>query len=174
MGREVRRVPKDWQHPKDDRGRFIPLRGGSVSDRQRRWDEESAQWERGYVRSFRAHDEDKSEWVRKDPDLTYPFEEWDGKRPVAEDFMPDWPESERTHFQMYEDTSEGTPISPAFATPEELARWLADNNASTFADLTTDYETWLRMIRGPGWAPSMIMTGGVIRSGVDAMAEKKH
>ena len=24
-GREVRRVPRSWQHPKDDRGRYVPL-----------------------------------------------------------------------------------------------------------------------------------------------------
>lgn len=25
MGREIRRVPMDWEHPKDERGYFIPL-----------------------------------------------------------------------------------------------------------------------------------------------------
>lgn len=25
MGREVRRVPANWEHPKDERGNFIPL-----------------------------------------------------------------------------------------------------------------------------------------------------
>ena len=25
MGREVRKVPGDWQHPKDEKGHYIPL-----------------------------------------------------------------------------------------------------------------------------------------------------
>lgn len=31
MSREVRRVPKDWQHPVDKKGNFIPLYGDSVA-----------------------------------------------------------------------------------------------------------------------------------------------
>ena len=34
MGREVRRVPADWQHPKDARGRFIPLFDGRITRMQ--------------------------------------------------------------------------------------------------------------------------------------------
>jgi len=40
------------------------------------------------------------------------------------------PKRQRTNFQMYETTTYGTPISPEFASPEELACWLADNKAS--------------------------------------------
>lgn len=65
----------------------------------------------------------------------YTIEEWCGPRPVPEDYMPDWQEEERTHLQMYESTTEGTPISPIMATKEELARWLADTNASAFGRL---------------------------------------
>ena len=25
MGREVRKVPKDWQHPKNESGHYVPL-----------------------------------------------------------------------------------------------------------------------------------------------------
>ena len=42
------------------------------------------------------------------------------------------PIEERTHYQMYETCTEGTPISPVMETPENLARWLADNGASAF------------------------------------------
>lgn len=57
----------------------------------------------------------------------YTFEEWDGEKRLPEDYRPDWPKEEITHFQMYEDVTEGTPVSPVFATREELARWLANN-----------------------------------------------
>ncbi len=97
------------------------------------------------------------------------YEQYSGQRPHRDDYMPNWPESERTHLMMYEDTSEGTPISPAFATPEELARWLTDNGASAFGDSTGSYEGWLRAAQG-GWAPSAVFTPqtGLV-SGVDAL-----
>ena len=70
---------------------------------------------------------------------------------------------------MYEDTSEGTPISPIFATPEELARWLTDTKASAFGGQAATYEGWLRVAQG-GWAPSAVFTPETgLMSGVDAL-----
>jgi hypothetical protein len=74
-------------------------------------------------------------------------------------------------WQMWETTSEGSPISPVFETPQELARWLADNNASTFGSDTASYGTWLKMITGAGWAMSAVMDGKGFRSGVDAAVD---
>ncbi len=166
MGREVRRVPANWQHPKqqvpDYRTgrmveRFKPLFPGeryqpAVDD----WDEECAKWKTG------TH-QDLNEPAAKG--MTY--EQWAGQRPHRDDYMPNWPAEQRTHLMMYEDTSEGTPISPAFETPEELARWLVDNKASAFGSDTGSYGGWLRVARG-GWAPSMIVANGVIANGVEA------
>lgn len=70
------------------------------------------------------------------------------------------------YYQMWQNTSEGSPISPAFKTPEELARWLVDNKASTFGYQTTTYDNWLAMIKS-GSAPSMVISNGVLMSGVD-------
>lgn len=158
MGREVRRVPANWQHPKDQRGRYIALFDGSgYAARLSEWEEEAAKWARGEFPEY------ASEESRK---LTY--EEWNGKRPDAADYMPRWTAEEATHFMMYEDTSEGTPISPAFATPEELARWLVDNNASAFGSDTASYSSWLRVARG-GFACSAIVVGGHMVNGVDGL-----
>lgn len=74
-------------------------------------------------------------------------------------------------WQMWETTSEGSPISPVCKTPEALARWLADNKASTFGDSTANYETWLKMIISTGWAMSAVMDADGLRSGVDHIAE---
>lgn len=132
MGREVRRVRGDWQHPKDARGRFIPL----FEDYGRDLDE----WKAG-----------RSEW-----------------EPLPEEYMPSWTEEEADHLMMYENTSEGTPISPVFKTAEKLARWLADNRASAFAHMPATYEQWLTTI-GLGSAPSAVITyGGPMISGVAA------
>jgi hypothetical protein len=137
MSRAVRRVPNDWQHPKDERGRYRPM------------------FDRGFAT-------DLAEWDNEDPD------ERENSRPCEHDYMPVWSDAERTHFQMYEETSEGTPISPVMETPEALARWLVDNNASAFGGSTATYEAWLRIAQG-GWAPSMIMQHGVFMSGVEAL-----
>ena len=80
-------------------------------------------------------------------------------------------EAECVMYVMYENTSEGTPISPAFETPEALARWLADTGASSFAGMTATYERWLNGARG-GYAPSMVMAGGHLMSGVESSVKE--
>lgn len=146
MGREVRRVRKDWQHPKEEQyGREVyrALREG-YADAKKRFEEKQA-----------------SEGLQAALD-------WFGVAPNQDDYMPEWPEAERTHLMMYETTSEGTPISPAFETPEELARWLADNGASAFGQMTATYEQWLAMAK-VGWAPSAVVGNGQLLSGVAAV-----
>ena len=158
MGREVRRVPADWEHPKDEMtGRYKPLYASGWAERAKEWDEEREKWERGEFPSYTSEES-----------RSMPYDQYSGRRPYSGDYMPDWPVEQRTHFMMYEDTSDGTPISPAFATPEELARWLADTGASAFGSSTADYEHWLRVARG-GWATSMIMADGVLQNGVQAL-----
>jgi hypothetical protein len=68
-------------------------------------------------------------------------------------------------FQMWETVSEGSPISPVFATAEELATFMAGTRFG--GDEGTPYETWLSFIRGPGWAPSLVVEAGQMQSGVD-------
>ena len=166
MGREVRKVPADWQHPKGGDGDFIPLFGRSYSEGVRKWEEGLALWERGLRDDWKGGTVPHGER----PDV-YAWAEWNGGRPRPEEHMPDWPPEQRTHLMMYEDTTEGTPISPAFATPEELARWLADNGASSFGSAgRATYEQWLAVARG-GWAPSMVLDSKGLRSGVEAMAD---
>lgn len=76
-------------------------------------------------------------------------------------------------WQLWETTSEGSPISPPMPTPEALARWLVDNSASSFGYQTESYETWLAFITGTGCAPSMVITErGHAVSGVNAASAK--
>jgi hypothetical protein len=155
MGREVRKVPKDWEHPRDHRGHLIPLHDRSYAQE---------------AQEFLA--------IANEKGLQEAVEYMN--LPREEDFMPDWPPSERTHVQMYEDTSEGTPISPVFATIEELARWLADTGASALGSCTATYEQWLATCQR-GWAPSAVglvgpegtrMTSGV--AGLASFSDHKE
>lgn len=161
MGREVRRVPASWKHPVNEHGE-IPLHDG-YSERVAEWDVENQKWSEGLRSNWRGG------WQPVDDEHRgMSFAEWDGERPKPEEYMPEWPEAERTHYQMYETCTEGTPISPVMADPESLARWLADNKASAFGGQTATYEQWLGMI-GEGSAFSMVMAGGKIESGVAAV-----
>lgn len=170
MGREVRRVPKDWQHPKKREfnylkncyeERYQPMHDRSFATAMDEWIAEWKAWDRGERPDY-CSDENRN----------LPYWEWEGPPPDPAYFMPDWPDSERTHLMMYEDTTEGTPISPAFETPEELARWLVDNHASAFGGMEGSYEGWLRIAQG-GWAPGLIMEvhgdgTSTMTNGVDA------
>lgn len=146
MGREVRMIPADWQHPKDARGNYIPLLDGSYAESAAQYAEEKAKWERGDFPDYASAES-----------RAMSYEEWNGSAPVETDYMPAFAEGTATHLCMYENTSEGTPISPAFKTPEELARWLADTGASAFASQTASYESWLAACK-QGWAISAVIT----------------
>lgn len=148
MGREVRMVPANYEHPRRSDGSFIPLKDGYAED----------------LESFKKHMDEHG--------LESALEEF-GQGLLREEYMlPDTPDSERTHLMMFENTSEGTPISPAFKTPDKLARWLTDNKASAFAKMTATYEQWLAMCKD-GYAPSAFMKGGKIVSGVEGMSKEK-
>lgn len=74
-------------------------------------------------------------------------------------------------YQLWTTTTD-QPMSPVFETPEGLARWLHDTKASSFGCETRSYNEWLEFIKGPGWAPSMIITNGEIRTGIDATLDQ--
>lgn len=176
MGREVRMVAVGWEHPKypDDhyephlRGRYIPLHQSGFNDADEEWNEGYAKWQEGLVRSYK--DGEKWRLRTKEDGATYTL--YSGPRPSPDDYMPQWPDGTADLLMMYEDTTEGTPISPAFETPELLARWLADTGASAFGGSPATYEQWLSTCKR-GWAPSMIMevssSGSKMMSGVEAL-----
>ena len=139
MGREVRKVPANWEHPKNEDGHHIPLYGMSFKEA---------------LKDFAENPSDYDNEDGKGP-----------RKPRAEEYMPEWPESEKTHFQMYENTSEGTPISPPMESPEKLARCLADTGASAFACKTATYEEWLATIRAGSCLSCLIAPGKGLMTG---------
>lgn len=133
MGRELRRVPADWEHPKDRSGRYISLYDETFA-------QAAAQWKADYEAFYKDRPASAS------PDLEY--WEWDVGPPKREYYRPEWTEETRTHFQMYENTTEGTPISPVMDSPEAVARWCAENHVSYFGDIEATYEDWLKVCEG--------------------------
>jgi hypothetical protein len=155
-------VPKDWQHPKVKR--FNHLRNREEEIYQPMYDEPFAPAMRNWYAGWEAWERGE----RPEEAVSDTFFGWAGKPPDPDYYRPDWPAESQTHYMMYEDTSEGTPISPAFETPEELARWLADTGASAFGDMTATYEQWLATIKRR-WAVSAVVRNGKIDSGVAGM-----
>ncbi len=119
MGREIRRVPEGWKHPKGDRRHgfdYLPKYEKNYDKAAKQWIEDCASWSRG---------EYKDQW---DSCKYY----WEYEPPPDEQYcVPYDPDDEDlcTWYQAYETVSEGTPVSPAFATREELIDYL-----STYGD----------------------------------------
>lgn len=94
-----------------------------------------------------------------DPAVKAAYEAWERYDPPAGD-----------GWQMWSTTTEGHPMTPAFDTPEELARYCDDHAVSVFGRQTQGYNTWLAFITGGGWAPSAVVDRTGIHSGVAAVA----
>lgn len=175
MGREIRRVPPNWDHPVVMRsyGRpgKQPMYDRTYKQARDEWVAGLMAWERGDGRpSYMDADSDFWEYAGSPPDREY-------HRP--------WADDEATWFQLWENVSEGTPVSPPFETKEELAQYLAENGDEWDQNRSTDpsacevfgmklgqpgwgIERARRFVNGPGWAPSMIVTGGKVYEGTDA------
>ncbi len=169
MGREIRKVPANWKHPRGDDGKYIPLyrNSGNFSESDAEWNEGWEKWQAGLCENYG----EGPKWGPIDDEYkSLRYSDYAGSRPSPDDYMPNWPPEQCTHLMMYEET-EGTPISPPFETPEELAKWLADNGASSWGYSTATYDQWLSMCKA-GWAPSAVYTQdtGVI-SGVEYAAD---
>lgn len=156
MGREIRRVPPNWEHPQREckhrptcsTGRcFQPLYDRDFATEAREWKDRLAAWERGERPDY--CDEESR---------TLEFWEWDGGPPERAYYRPAWTDEERTWLQVYETVSEGTPVSPAFATREELIEYLVTHG--DYWDQSRGDGGWQRAnaesFVGRGWAPSMM------------------
>jgi hypothetical protein len=93
-----------------------------------------------------------------DPDVQTLFDAWEAME-------TDPPAGEG--WQMWETVGEGSPVSPVCETPEKLAEYMTENPWSIHK---ATYEQWLRMI-ACGYAPSMVISGGVCYPGVIAAAD---
>ena len=93
-----------------------------------------------------------------DQESRYFYETWQKTEPPEGD-----------GYQLWETVSEGSPISLVFKTPEELATYLiSDEYSWNENDKGTTYEQWLTFIKGPGWAPSLIVSDGNVKTGIQA------
>ena len=124
MGREIRKVPPHWEPPlrKPETDRY--RHGGFQPMFDEMFDGVFADW---LVNFDRFREGKLTEFERE----CYPngLQDWlqdEGIPPNPEYYRP-YHDDEATWLQVYETVSEGTPVSPAFATPDELIKYLAEN-----------------------------------------------
>lgn len=167
MGREIRRVPADWEHPRytaedaprsDLIGRLRPLFDEDHETAAEQWMADLALWQQG------KHSSQPCEFCRY-------YWEYAPPPDVATHRARKWTAEEATHWQVYETVSEGTPVTPHFATPEELIEYLVANG--DFWDQKRGDGGWSResatkFVKG-GWAPSAIIADGKMYAPRDGM-----
>jgi hypothetical protein len=146
MGREIRQVPPDWEHPKAQHPwgyDYTPLLDESYEEALEEWEEKKRAWDAG----------ERPKWFIEPPHgESYTFEEYEGEAPNPDYYRPRWPEESRTHIQIYETVSEGTPVSPVFSDKEEAIEWVIENWGRSPDAARQFVET--------GWAPSFVMNVG--------------
>jgi hypothetical protein len=158
MGREIRRVPKDWQHPKKEDGSYHPMFDDNFDESLKTWLQEYELWKSGEHPDQKKWPEEKNK----------PYHAWAGGPPDPKYYNHN--KNEKVWFQMYETVSEGTPVTPPFETKEELVNYLTQNG--TFWDSTCWKKENAESFVNSGWAPSGIVTNGRVYTAID-MAEVK-
>lgn len=215
MGREIRRVPVEFNHPiqwretrkyqptfETMRSELLGQPSPGTTTAQTRWTyclapmwdktlaEAQADWEAERKETLSDGTLDKvwtqddlDRWEREHPtrvddieqirrDLGKPIwasvEDYIGGAPDERDstlYTPEgWPPKEERGWVVYETVSEGTPITPCFATAAELVDWLAEKGTAWDAPMSRE---GAERFVGSGWVPSIIVHGDVVRSGLD-------
>ena len=153
MGREIRMVPPNWEHPKTEKynhfkGRveetYVPLHDDRAS-------------------ALAAFAKDIEEMGLADAIDHH------GGGPISDDYV-DYDGVDPTWFQVYETVSEGTPVTPPFATREELVEYLATHG--DFWDQERNGCPWKRksaenFVFHAGWVPTLVIDNGVVQQGRD-------
>lgn len=93
-------------------------------------------------------------------------EQYPGQRAEREAWEPHDP-PQGDGWQLWESVSEGSPVSPVFATAEELVQWLTTSEGGAAAGpsrrpMTIEQARWFV---GAGWAPSGFVNAGGVHDG---------
>lgn len=104
----------------------------------------------------------------------YPGQRAEAEKWAEEDHGPPTGEG----WQLWETTSEGSPVGPVFATAEELAQWLLTDDGAyavgfghSRAELTIEQA---RKFVGVGWAPSAVGDSAGIHGGAEWIAKESE
>ncbi len=177
MGREIRRVPPNWQHPLKescphyptcDQMCYQPKYEQNIDDALNEWLKDFDRVRAGNMDDFeKTCYASLAEWIKDNP-------------PPDLDYYVNYKKEEATWYQVYQTVSEGSPVTPPFATQEELIDYLVENGDFWDQERAKrdgyKFEGYSRnvaekFVMGSGWVPSMVMTGGVIKQGIECATE---
>ena len=167
MGREIRSVIPNWDHPKKEYGDgYQPMHKWSYIESMSEWIKEYELWQSGKHEDQPNDCKHYAEWAGNPPDVYY--------------YFPEWNESDMTWIQVYETVSEGTPVTPPFATEDELIDYLVQHG--DFWDQKRRKENrsgmpcqpWKRdqaekFVKGSGWMPSGVIVDNKMHTGAEIM-----
>jgi hypothetical protein len=171
MGREIRRVPPNWEHPRyteDDArdrraiGQYKSLYDEDYETAAQEWLANFDLWRAG------KHESQSGEYASE----SKYYWEYDTP-PNEESYRPKFTE-EPTWYQVYETVSEGSPTTPPFATQDELIDYLVNvgEMAGTQYQRKHSREAATKFVKGSGYAPSMVVergpSGVTIKEGIEA------
>ncbi len=162
MGREIRKVPQNWEHPQKEYGNndYIPLYDLYFPVAASEWLKNCILWSKGKHPSQRGEYASSSEFY------------WEYDYPPQEEECRSYKDAEATWFQVYETVSEGTPTTPPFATEQELIEYLVKNGEDTgIHDQPWKQEVADRFVLGDKYCLSFAVIGGRIIDGPEISTE---
>lgn len=174
MGREIRRVPEGWNHPrKDCDGSYQPMHDRTSTEDFYKW-----------LNEFEKFKKNELITEQKDCcfDLSDPYKEfceYHGTPPDYNYFRPSF-KSKPVCYQVYETVSEGTPVSPVFKTKQELVDYLVENGDYWDQKRRKEGGSFMRCDPWPreqaerfvgmeSSVPSFVVENGEIKSGLMSM-----
>jgi hypothetical protein len=159
MGRRLRRVPLDWTHPiateGRDKGQPHPTYDKDYETAAIEWLESVRKWEAG-------EDPDRAGYEADEGRRVFYWEYESGPPDPAYYRHRRWTPGEATAYQVYENVTEGTPISPVLPDGDAVVSWLVEQGHS---------ERAARAFLESGYAPSFVMDtrSGFFARGIDAL-----
>ena len=174
MGREIRRVPPNWEHPRwtaedatrrENIGEYRSCHDETYADAAEAWMNACMEWEAG-----RHPDREEAE---KEYGHRY-YWDWEGMPPEPELYRPAFT-AEPTWFQLYQTVSEGSPVSPPFETEAELINYLCTrgdfwHQKDPMNWGTPTYSQAEALVR-QGGGISMMVVGGKVMNTYEAAEE---
>jgi hypothetical protein len=130
--REIRKVPENWTHPTDTNGEFIPLFDDTFDAAYKYWADGLQKWMAG--KPSKPTDEWQST-VRS-------YILFEGVCPDANS-CADYKGQKRSHYVLYDVQSDGTPLTPAFASLDQLKEYLVNAGSKLDGKYTPEEATSL-------------------------------
>lgn len=146
-------VPPNWQHPKNDRGHLQTMYHGNFADKFAAWLADFDRIRAGDLTSIERE-------CYAEPGMN-PLAEWlrDEGTPLDPKGYEPWRKEGATWVQVWETVSEGTPVTPPFATKAELVDYLVaggddwDRKSGRGGYSRAQAEAFVEQ----GWVPSMVL-----------------